>query len=288
MNPDIDQRLVQLSEVRLNVATAGPEDGPLVVLLHGFPEFWYGWRSQIPALAGAGFRVVAPDQRGYHRSDKPRGLAPYRIDRLANDIGELIAAQGRSRAMVVGHDWGGAVAWWLAIRHPSVVERLAVLNMPHPAVMFHHLMTNPKQVRRSWYIFFFLLPGQAERAIESSDGVRLARVLAKTANPGSFSDEDLAVYRAAWREPDALRGMLAWYRAAAMEQPFRILDRRIAAPTLLLWGTQDQALGEEMAEPSIARCDRGRLITIEDATHWVHHDQPARVNQLLLEHLSER
>src|SRR5437879_4698652 len=144
--------------IRLNVAQAGPPDGPLVILLHGFPEFWYGWRKQIPALAAAGYRVWAPDQRGYNFSDKPPDVRDYTLDKLAADVAGLIEAAGRQRAIIVGHDWGGAVAWWLAANNPERVERLVIINVPHPLVMRRLILRDPRQTLRSWYMFMFLLP----------------------------------------------------------------------------------------------------------------------------------
>jgi len=128
-------RLVETNGVRLHIAEGGPADGPLVLLLHGFPEFWYGWRKQIPALMEAGFHVVAPDQRGYNLSDKPRGIDAYRVGVLAGDAFGLMDAFGHERASVVGHDWGAAVAWRMALQRPERVERLGIINVPHPLVL---------------------------------------------------------------------------------------------------------------------------------------------------------
>src|SRR3954449_2631161 len=141
--------------VRLHYVEAGA--GPLVVLLHGFPEFWYSWRHQIPALAAAGFRVVAPDMRGYNRSDKPRGVRAYSGDALTGDVAKLIRACGAERAVVVGHDWGAAVAWQFAMAYPALLERLVIMNAPHPARFLRALRTW-RQARKSWYMFFFQLP----------------------------------------------------------------------------------------------------------------------------------
>ena len=170
----------------MHVAEAGPADGPLVVLLHGFPEFWYGWRHQIGALAAAGYRVLAPDQRGYHLSDRPRGLDAYAVDRLAADVIGLIAARGRDTATVVGHDWGAGVAWWLALRHPSWLERMAILNVPHPAVLLRHLRRDPTQWLRSWYILFFQLPRLPEALLRANDYAGMARGLRRSAQAGTF------------------------------------------------------------------------------------------------------
>ena len=155
MTPRLEFQFVSTNGVRLHVARSQGNHGRLVILLHGFPEFWYGWRHQIPALAEAGFRVWAPDQRGYNLSDKPARVASYGLDELANDMIGLIDAVGKSRAAVVSHNWGGAVAWWVALRHPERIERLVILNVPHPAVMHRHLRRSLTQLLKSW---FFQLP----------------------------------------------------------------------------------------------------------------------------------
>src|SRR5471032_562929 len=143
---------IRTNDIALNVALDGPANGPLVILLHGFPEFWNAWREQIPALASAGCRVMAPDMRGYNLSDKPRGLQAYRADVLAKDIVGLIDSAGRQTAVIVGHDWGGAVAWSVAMRHPERVSRLVVLNCAHPVAMLRRLRHDRAQLRKSWYI----------------------------------------------------------------------------------------------------------------------------------------
>ena len=163
-----EHKLIATNGITLHAVTAGPEDGPLVLLLHGFPEFWYGWRRQIPALAAAGFRVLAPDQRGYNLSDKPRELSAYRLDALAADALGLIDAAGRERAFVVGHDWGAMVAWWLALVAPQRVERLAILNVPHPYVFRRHLMNDAEQQKRSIYAGFFQLPWLPQSALSAA------------------------------------------------------------------------------------------------------------------------
>lgn len=287
MGGEIRHRFIETNRIRLHVAEAGPEDGPLVVLLHGFPEFWYAWRHQIDALSAAGYRVLAPDQRGYHLSDKPPGRDAYTIDRLAADVVGLIAAQGRDSAAVIGHDWGAGVAWWLALRHPSWLDRLAILNVPHPAVMLKHLRDDPAQMLRSWYILFFQLPRLPEALLGADNFAGLARALLGSAREGTFSASDLARYRAAWAQPGALSAMLNWYRAAARRLPLPPGDPRVAMPTLVLWGARDVALSRAMAAESVAYCDQGRLELFEEATHWVQHDEPARVNALLLAFLAE-
>jgi epoxide hydrolase 4 len=269
--------------VRLHAVEAGPEDGPLLILLHGFPEFWYGWRRQIGPLAAAGFRVLVPDQRGYNTSDKPRSVAAYGLDQLALDVVGLIDATGVEKACVVGHDWGGVVGWWLGIRYPQRIERLALLNIPHPLVMQRTLLRSAVQRKKSHYIFAFQLPWLPERAFARDDFAYAEKTLRVSSRPGAFNDEDIARYKEAWSQPGAVRSMIHWYRAALRARPRMPKNPRVPVPTLLIWGTQDRFLGEEMAAPSLALCDQGRLERIPEATHWVQHEEAERVNGLLID-----
>jgi pimeloyl-ACP methyl ester carboxylesterase len=281
---ELRHRTVATNGIRLHAVEAGPADGRLLILLHGFPELWHGWHRQIEPLAAAGFRVLVPDQRGYNLSDKPRGVASYRIDQLARDVIGLIDDAGRERASIVGHDWGGAVAWWAGIAHPQRLERLALLNIPHPFVMRRHLLHNRAQRRKSWYIFFFQLPWLPEAYFRRREWAYGVRALTATSRPGTFSAADLAVYRQAWSQPGAIGAMINWYRAALRMPPPRPLSLRVTVPTLLIWGTGDRFLGQEMAQPSIDLCDDGRLALL-DATHWVQHEEPGEVGRLLAEFL---
>ena len=273
---------VETNGIRLHVVQAGLADGQLVILLHGFPEFWYGWRHQIDSLAQAGFWVWAPDQRGYNLSDKPTGIDAYRIDTLAADVVGLINAAGRQKAVVVGHDWGAAVAWWLAATHPERVERLVVLNVPHPAVMSRYVRQDLGQLRRSWYIGFFQLPGLPEFLCRLGNWAALTRTLRRSSRPGTFTETDYEPYRTAWSQPGAFGAMVNWYRAALQKPPERKLSKRISVPTLLIWGVRDQFLKRDMAQPSIDRCDKGRVVFFENATHWVQHEEVEAVNRLIL------
>lgn len=265
-------------------------DGPLVVLLHGFPEFWYGWRRQIEPLAAAGFRVLAPDQRGYGLSDKPRGARAYNLEALAGDVVGLLDEAGRERAALVGHDWGALVAWWTAIRHPACVERLAVLNGPHPAAFRRALRRSPRQMLRSWYMGFFQLPVLPEAALRALAPRLLARSLRGRAGPGergghsAAGADEIARYREAWARPGAMTAMVNWYRAIFRYRPPVPASLRVRAPVLVIWGARDRYLGKELAKASLAYCDRGELAGV-DATHWVQHDEPERVNRLLIDFL---
>ena len=267
--------------VRLHVVQAGPTDGPLLILLHGFPEFWYGWKQQIIPLAERGFRVWVPDQRGYNQSDKPAGVPAYRIDTLAADVVALIDAAGQQKAVVVGHDWGAAVAWWVAATRPERVERLVVLNVPHPAVMKRFATRRLGQLLRSWYIGFFQLPWLPETVARLGNYAALVRTLQTSSRPGTFSASDLDRYRAAWS--GSLMTMINWYRAALRYPPNRETAIRITVPTLLIWGVQDRFLSRSMARPSIDLCANGRVVFFETATHWVQHEKHDRVTTLIAE-----
>ncbi len=274
--------------VGLHAAAAGPEDGPLVVVLHGFPEFWWGWRRQIGPLAAAGLRVVAPDQRGYGLSDKPPGVRAYDLDALADDVLGLADALGRERFAVVGHDWGAVLAWHLAARDPGRVERAAVLNGPHPAAWRAHAAAHPSQALRSWYVGFFQLPLLPEWVLGAADFAALRGAMAATARPGTFSAADFARYRAAWARPGALTAMLNWYRALARRGAGSTRDGgRVRVPVRVVWGDRDAALDRRLAEAGLALCDGGgEAFHLAGATHWVQHEEPDRVNRLIVEFLA--
>ncbi len=281
MQTSIKFRFIQTNGIRLRVAIAGPETGDPVILLHGFPEAWFGWESQIVALAAAGFRVIAPDQRGYNVSDKPKGVAAYRIDHLAADIIGIADALGYERFCLAGHDWGASVAWWTAQEYPERVKKLAILNAPHGEVMLRQLRKDRKQRRKSWYMFFFQLPVLPELLL------KLGNFQAMTSQLPRLPQAEYDRYRAAWGQPGAMTGMLNWYRAAFQTRPKVTKPGRIKPPTLVIWGKQDRYLSYEMAQASVEKCEDGRLVTIDHATHWVQHDAAERMNALLIEHFYE-
>lgn len=269
-------RRVALPEVTLNVAEAGPDSGAPTLLLHGFPEFWYGWRHQIGPLAEAGLRVVVPDQRGYDLSDKPPGIAAYHLDRLADDVVALADAYGFPTVRLVGHDWGGLVAWWVASRHPERIDRLAILNAPHPAIVGAYMRHHPGQWLRSAYVGMFQLPGLPERLLTADRCRALRRALTTTSRPGAFAPAEIDRYVEAWLQPGAMTAMLNWYRAL-VRLP-RATPPRVRVPTLILWGRQDTALQPGLAEASLAFCDDGRIQWYMRASHWLAHEEPAAVN----------
>jgi pimeloyl-ACP methyl ester carboxylesterase len=277
---ELHHDFARVNGIRMHYVTAG--SGPLLLLLHGFPDFWFSWRRQIPALAGR-FTVVAPDQRGYNESDKP-GWG-YSVDVLVADIMELIAALGHERAMLLGHDWGGAVAWAAAIARPQRVARLAVINSPHPASFAEQLRRNPRQMARSAYMGFFALPLLPELALSAGNYAVIERELRRDLPGGAISEAEIAAYKDAIGKPGALTAALGWYRAAARQGPrglFAGTGMRCQVPTLQIWGDRDPYLGPELY------ADTGRFapdltsLPIPGAGHWAHQWAPAQVNAALL------
>jgi len=269
-------------DVSLQAVAAGPHDGPVIVLLHGFPEFWYGWRRQIEPLASAGFRVIVPDQRGYNLSSKPDGVSAYALTELVSDVIAIADELGREEIFIAGHDWGAAVAWSTALLHPQRIAKLAVLNVPHPAVMRKFLSTRPRQLLRSWYMFFFQLPWLPEAVFSALNFRISSRALLRSSLPGTFSEEDLAQYRAAWSQPGALTGTINWYRALFRTR-VKFPDKIVRVPTRILWGERDAFLLAEMARESLNYCTNAELFTFANATHWLQHEEPARVSELLID-----
>jgi len=271
----------EVGDVRLHYVEIG--EGPLVVLLHGFPEFWFGWRLQLKPLAEAGFRVVAPDTRGYNLSSRPHGVAAYGGERLAEDIRGLIHERGAKSAMLVGHDWGGTIAWTLAMKHPEVVEKLAILDAAHPRRLeegLHH----PRQLVRSWYFFLFALPALPERLVRAGR-YRFLRNFLRDARP-VYTPQEIDRYIEAWAQPGAVTAMLDYYRYSVRQSPKKAKAAigPISAPTLVIWGQRDRYLGPTLAEPH--RDDVPNLDRVErlpHASHWVHHDASERVTQLLID-----
>lgn len=271
--------------VKLHITQAGPETGPLIIMLHGFPEYWYSWRHQIECLAEQGFHVVVPDQRGYHLSDKPKRVRDYSVEKIAGDVIELMNVLGYEKAeLIVGHDWGGVITWYLAQNESHRFTKAAVLNVPHPNAMRRTLLSSLKQLKKSWYIFFFQLPYLPESILSLQDCNIMASMVKRSSRSGSFTDDDMKNYVDAWKRPRALRSMINWYRAA-LRYPPSLSKSKIPIPLLLIWGMKDHALGSEMALPSLYYCENGRLKELPEATHWVQNDEPEKVNELLTEFL---
>jgi epoxide hydrolase 4 len=273
---------ITTNRIRLHTALAGPEGGEPVILLHGFPEAWFGWEAQIGFLADSGFRVIVPDQRGYNLSDKPQGVTNYQMDTLVEDILGLANALGYDRFHLAGHDFGAMVSWNLAMRYPERLKRLAIANVPHPKVMGRFLRSHPKQMLKSWYAFFFQFPSLPEWVVKLNNWRFLI-----SAMPDDFTKATHDRYRAAWAQPGAITGMINWYRATMRNMGKSAVLPKIRVPTLILWGQQDPHISYEMAVLSVEQCEDGQLITFENATHWVLHDEPEATSEYIGGHFSE-
>lgn len=278
MDQSVSRRIVEANGLRFDILECGAGER-VAILLHGFPEHAVSWRRQMPALARFGWRVWAVNQRGYGGTDAPGAVSAYALDALLGDVAALIDAAGAREVLLVGHDWGGAVAWSFAASGLRPIARLAVLNMPHPAC-FAAALRHPRQLLRSWYIGFFQVPGLPDWLLSRNGGEAVRRIMLDTArHPERFDEASLRIYcdNAAQRATP----MLNWYRAA-LRHPTRLdLRRRIEIPTLLVWGERDMALdaitlqGTERYAPDLT------LHRIPDASHWVQQDAPEEVNAAL-------
>lgn len=273
---EIRSARIAVNGVMLHVAEAGRRGDPIVMLLHGFPECWVAWEGWFEPLVAAGCRVVAPDQRGYNVSDKPRGIAEYDLDLLADDIVALADHFGSRWFVVVGHDWGALVGWWIATRHPGRIAGLVALAAPHPSVWREAMRTDPAQRRLSRYVRFFQLPWLPELALRARQFRALAGALRARARPGDLTPAALRHYRRAWRMPGALTAMLNWYRALWRKQLPASASLRLATPVLLIRGGREAYGVPALAEASLGLCAHRREVLLKDATHWVQHDEPDR------------
>lgn len=271
--------------VDLHVIEAGRRGDPLVILLHGFPEFWWAWRHQIGPLADAGFHVIAPDMRGYNLSERPAVVADYRLDRLLADVLALADAFQAPQFALVGHDWGGLVAWAVAAAHPDRLRKLVVLNAPHPARVGAYMIRHPSQVLRSAYMGIFQLPAVPELILSSNGFHVLKRSMRASARRGTFSETDLATYTRAWARPGALKAMINYYRALRLNRSPQW--DRVRTPTLLLWGARDRFLERGLADESLGLCDRGNIHLFPRASHWLHLEEPQAINAAITAFLTE-
>lgn len=276
---------VETNRIRLHCVTQG--EGELVILLHGFPEFWYSWRHQIPVLARH-FKVVVPDLRGYNDSDKP--LSGYDLDTLSQDIKGLMKSLGYAKAHVVGHDWGGAIAWHLAQKFPQSIQRLAILNAPHPQRFMQEMLSNLDQLRRSWYVLAFQVPSLPEWLIRSNLQNFLKNMLQDQAiRKGAFSRNDTEIYQAALEKPGALSSAIAHYRHLLSPQNWsRHLGQHlpVTAPTLVLWGDEDKLLSHRFTEGLEKLVAAPFLVKrIPQCGHWIQQEVPQTVNRELLKFL---
>jgi pimeloyl-ACP methyl ester carboxylesterase len=267
----ITHRRMRANGIELHFAEAGDPEAPLLILLHGFPEFWFAWRDYMLPLAAAGFHVVVPDQRGYNQSDKPRGVDSYQLDALADDIADLASTLGHETFQIVGHDWGGSVAWSLSSRHSTRLTRMVVLNAPHPAIWLRAMRNDPEQRRKSGYVRFLQLRWLPETLLRLGRYEGLAKAFA-TARPEGFTADVMQTYRHAWQMPRALTAMLNWYRALLRRPVAMPAPGALSTRCLILWGDRDPFAVPKLAEESAALCTEVEVVHLPDVGHWVIHD----------------
>ena len=280
---DFRHETFQVGDLRMHAVVEGPEGAPLVVMLHGFPEFWYSWRHQIKPLAAAGYRVVASDQRGYNLTDR-RGSCD--IFTLCADVAGLIHTLGYEKATIVGHDWGGAISWVFGARYPHAAEKLIVCNAPHPsaAIRAWRSLYLP-QILKSWYMRIFQIPELPERLISANDYGLLARTL-KKGTKGALSGEELSYFKQVWAQPGTLSAGIDWYRALFRSwMQGRLENLTVLTPALLIWGEQDAFLTRQTAEWTRHYVPNLTLKYIRGASHWVQQDSPETVNHCILDFL---
>jgi pimeloyl-ACP methyl ester carboxylesterase len=270
--------------IGLETRHAGPTDGEVVIMLHGFPECWNTWKHQLPVLAEAGYRVYAPNMRGYGLSSKPDGVDAYHVDQLIKDVDAIRRHSGAKKIHLAGHDWGAIVAWWYALNKPEHLASLSILNVPHPTAFLKVLKSKPSQLLKSWYIFYFQLPFLPELTVPFKQFFFFRNVLARTSNKGSYEQSDYDELLKHWKTPGSLKAMINYYRSAIRSQPKPPNGNTIDTPTQILWGERDLALSLDMAYLSEKYLTNGSLTTYPDATHWLAHDKPDEINQRLLGH----
>jgi pimeloyl-ACP methyl ester carboxylesterase len=283
---DIRHDFVRANGLRFHVASCEPDAGSerLALFLHGFPECWYSWRAQLPLLARLGWRAWAPDLRGYGESDRPPRVADYDLEHLMDDVSGLIAASGARETLLVGHDWGGVIAWTFAMRRPEQIARLGIMNLPHPACMQRAFWRGP-QLLRSWYVFFFQIPWLPERLLSAADYRAIRQAFAGMAiDKSRFPDEVLQVYRDNAARPGALTAMVNYYRAALRgggRRQVALGFPRIERPTLMIWGEEDRALGIETTYGTEEYVADLTLRYLPGVSHWVQQEAPEKVNAML-------
>jgi pimeloyl-ACP methyl ester carboxylesterase len=279
---DIHHSFIEANGVRFHCAESGA--GPLVLLLHGFPECWYSWRKQLPALAAAGYRAVAPDMRGYNLTDKPRH--GYNIESLVDDVFALAAALGETRFQLVGHDWGAVVAWQAAWRRPDALRSLTIMNVPHPTAFAEYVRSSPSQMLKSSYMLLFQIPRLPEWVLTRNRAAAIASAFRRSAKrPDTFSKAELDVYREAFLRPGAATCTLNYYRQAIRQGRRALPDSPISVPTQVLWGVDDPVLKLDLNRDLAKWVTDLSFKPISDCGHWTQQEQPDVVNKELVEWL---
>ncbi len=286
--PEIKHEYADVNGVRLHYATAGT--GELIVFLHGFPEFWYAWKKQLEEF-GKDHRAVALDMRGYNLSSKPADVDQYKMPVLIEDLRALAEKLAYKKLPLAAHDWGGGVAWAFAIAHPEQLEKLIIINAPHPAIFARELRDNPLQQKASAYMLMLRAAG-AEQALAANHYAPLVEiVMGEGLKTGEFNEQDKAAYIEAWSQPGALTGSLNYYRAARIGPATSDIgkaDRVVRVPTLVIWGEKDPYLLPNNLEGLSAYVPDLSVKRVPDATHWVVHEKPALVNTYIHEFINRK
>ncbi|CAF1022012.1 unnamed protein product [Rotaria sordida] len=276
------------SNVTLHYVSKGSSDHPLMLFVHGFPECWYTWRYQIKYFS-KNYRVVAIDQRGYGLSSKPSNIGDYKVETLVRDIADIIEQLGYKSCVLVGHDWGALVSWACAMLYPNLIDKLIIMNVPHPAAYRNNLSL--KQIRRSWYMFFYQVPFIPELLLASDDFAILKKAFytkpMSLINKHNMTADDLEVFTYTFSQKGTPKSAINYYRAIFRHQRDD-LQVQVTVPVLIIWGCQDGALGEELADASQNYCSDVRLKKIRNASHWVQQDVPDEVNQYMEAFLNEK
>lgn len=284
--PGVETRFADLPGLRMHYAEAGPADGVPIALFHGFPEFWYSWRFQITALAEAGYRVIAPDQRGYNLTEK-RG--PYDVENLTQDILHLADALDIERWHIVGHDWGGPPTWAFAARHPERMRKLVTMNAPHPGAYRDALGHYPRQLLKSWYMGFFQIPELPEILLRANGYAAIRRAFSEIP-PDRMTLDDVQCYIDAYEQPGALKAMINWYRALPKQMLSTDTFGRgdhVTVPTCVIWGERDAYLEKGTTDTLHNYVDDIKIHFLPEVSHWVQMHAPDEVNKIMLEFLAD-
>ncbi|TGL61000.1 alpha/beta fold hydrolase [Leptospira sarikeiensis] len=285
--PEVRSKYLEANGQKFFILESGPKEGKPLLLLHGFPEFSYAWKNQIGYFAKLGYLVIAPDQRGYARSSKPKSISDYGLDNLSEDIISILDVYGISKTDIIAHDWGGAVAYWTLSKFPDRFRKACILNVPHPTIMKRKILSDKTQRKKSRYILFFRIPWLPEFLLSRSNYKKLERSLTKTSIKGAFSEEEIKLYKEAWSMPRCVKSMLHWYRAVVKNPPKLIRSRKIQVPTRIFWGEKDRFLEKEMAEETLTLFKEASVRFFSKGTHWIHHEIPDILNPELSSFLSE-
>jgi pimeloyl-ACP methyl ester carboxylesterase len=296
--PDFQSQYAEVNDIRLHYVSAGA--GKLIMFVHGFPEFWLEWEKQL-AEFGKDYQAVAPDMRGYNLSSTPSEVQKYHVKDLIEDLRALAEYLGHEKFIMVGHDWGGAVAWSAALRHPQLLEKLIIINSPHPAVFARELLNNPDQQKASQYMLM-LRSAEAERILSENNFARLTDVLVQFGSQWEMSEEHRLKYIEAWSQPGALTGSLNYYRASPLYPPTSENDQKqinsilnlpkemftVKVPTLIVWGEQDRALLTGNLDGLEEYIEDLTVKRIPDGSHWVIHEQPELINSLIRDFITRK